>query len=285
MNARLYDPALGRFLSPDPYVQMPDFTQNFNRYSYCLNNPLRYVDKDGEIVWFVPVLIGVGVYALIEYGSQVVTNYMEKRTNPNCNYTTADILFNKIDWFDIAVEGVAGGLSVAFPAAATWIKYLSPVVENAVDLNFDGSSRVVFKDFGFGDYLMNTGLDVATTAMTDVVNWGITKKNPYSFDKSTPFQNKSLFERYDDVSMKDIMDKTFKDMPWDFGSSIIGNTAKQGWKSQYDEWKQQNQPYIPTYNPEFPYYYRKNTRPNDNSDNNEQFASQLSKYLQLNLLR
>ncbi|WP_255417328.1 RHS repeat domain-containing protein [Proteiniphilum sp. X52] len=31
MNARLYDPALGRFLSPDPYVQMPDFTQNFNR--------------------------------------------------------------------------------------------------------------------------------------------------------------------------------------------------------------------------------------------------------------
>ena len=34
MNARLYDPALGRFLSPDPYVQMPDFPQNFNRYSY-----------------------------------------------------------------------------------------------------------------------------------------------------------------------------------------------------------------------------------------------------------
>ncbi len=50
MNARLYDPALGRFLSPDPYVQMPDFTQNFNRYSYCLNNPLIYVDKDGEFI-------------------------------------------------------------------------------------------------------------------------------------------------------------------------------------------------------------------------------------------
>lgn len=48
MNARLYDAALGRFLSPDPYVQMPDFTQNFNKYSYCLNNPLCYVDKDGE---------------------------------------------------------------------------------------------------------------------------------------------------------------------------------------------------------------------------------------------
>ena len=50
MNARLYDAALGRFLSPDPYVQMPDFSQNFNRYSYALNNPLLYYDKDGEII-------------------------------------------------------------------------------------------------------------------------------------------------------------------------------------------------------------------------------------------
>ena len=48
MNARLYDPLLGRFLSPDPYVQAPDFSQNFNRYSYALNNPLRYTDESGE---------------------------------------------------------------------------------------------------------------------------------------------------------------------------------------------------------------------------------------------
>jgi RHS repeat-associated protein len=51
MNARLYDPALGRFLSPDPYMQSPDFSQNFNRYSYCLNNPLRYSDPSGKITW------------------------------------------------------------------------------------------------------------------------------------------------------------------------------------------------------------------------------------------
>ena len=28
------DPAAGRFLSPDPYVQAPDNTQNLNRYTY-----------------------------------------------------------------------------------------------------------------------------------------------------------------------------------------------------------------------------------------------------------
>ena len=48
MNARLYDPAIGRFLSPDPFVQDPLFSQNFNRYSYCFNNPLKYTDPDGE---------------------------------------------------------------------------------------------------------------------------------------------------------------------------------------------------------------------------------------------
>ena len=60
-NARLYDPALGRFLSPDPYVQMPDFSQNFNRYSYCLNNPLVYVDEDGESFILVAAIIGAWI--------------------------------------------------------------------------------------------------------------------------------------------------------------------------------------------------------------------------------
>ena len=53
MNARLYDAPLGRFLSPDPYVQAPDFSQSFNRYSYAWNNPLVYTDPDGEFVHLV----------------------------------------------------------------------------------------------------------------------------------------------------------------------------------------------------------------------------------------
>jgi len=48
LNARLYDPVLGRFMGVDPYVQSPDFTQSYNRYSYGLNNPLVYADPDGE---------------------------------------------------------------------------------------------------------------------------------------------------------------------------------------------------------------------------------------------
>ena len=47
MDGRMYDPALGRFLSPDPIVQAPDFTQGLNRYIYCLNNPLSFTDPSG----------------------------------------------------------------------------------------------------------------------------------------------------------------------------------------------------------------------------------------------
>jgi RHS repeat-associated protein len=47
MNGRLYDAELGRMLSPDPYVQVPEYSQNFNRYSYVLNNPLNKTDPTG----------------------------------------------------------------------------------------------------------------------------------------------------------------------------------------------------------------------------------------------
>ena len=47
MNGRMYDPVTSSFLSVDQYVQSPDNAQGFNRYAYCMNNPLRYVDPSG----------------------------------------------------------------------------------------------------------------------------------------------------------------------------------------------------------------------------------------------
>jgi hypothetical protein len=47
MNGRIYDPELGRMLSPDPFVQVPEYSQNFNRYSYVMNNPLNTTDPSG----------------------------------------------------------------------------------------------------------------------------------------------------------------------------------------------------------------------------------------------
>ncbi len=47
MNGRVYDPLVGRFLSADPLIQSPAFTQSFNRYSYVFNSPLSFTDPSG----------------------------------------------------------------------------------------------------------------------------------------------------------------------------------------------------------------------------------------------
>jgi len=64
MNARLYDPALGRLLSPDPFVKNPLFSQGFNRFTYAMNNPMKYTDPDGKNPL---VLIGIGIFLAFDY--------------------------------------------------------------------------------------------------------------------------------------------------------------------------------------------------------------------------
>jgi RHS repeat-associated protein len=56
INGRLYDPILGRMLSPDVVIQDDRSSQVYNRYSYCFNNPLRFTDPSGYVVeddWYV----------------------------------------------------------------------------------------------------------------------------------------------------------------------------------------------------------------------------------------
>lgn len=53
MQARYYDPVIGRFYSNDP-IGFRD-VHSFNRYAYANNNPYKYVDPDGrEVKFFGP---------------------------------------------------------------------------------------------------------------------------------------------------------------------------------------------------------------------------------------
>ncbi|MEW6536816.1 MAG: RHS repeat-associated core domain-containing protein [Candidatus Auribacterota bacterium] len=51
MNGRVYDPILGRFLSPDPHIESMGNPQTLNRYTYVRNNPLSYTDPSGYFSW------------------------------------------------------------------------------------------------------------------------------------------------------------------------------------------------------------------------------------------
>jgi RHS repeat-associated protein len=76
MNGRLYDPVVHRFLQPDNYIQDPHNTQNYNRYAYVLNNPLKYTDPSGEeIISFTAAVIIGAVIAATTYSIKASYTY------------------------------------------------------------------------------------------------------------------------------------------------------------------------------------------------------------------
>lgn len=106
MNGRMYDPQLGRFLSPDNYVQMPDNSQNFNRYSYCLNNPLKYTDPSGE---FWNLIFDAAVGGLFNWASHGF-----KYNAKGLGYFLTGAIAGAVS------TGVASGVNVAMAGGNFW---------------------------------------------------------------------------------------------------------------------------------------------------------------------
>ena len=105
MNGRLYDPLVCRFISTDNFVQQPFNSQSFNRYSYCLNNPLKYTDPSGELFGIDDIFFIIGGIAIGGYIGGVSTNKGE--LNPlRWDYKSIDT------YLGIGVGGIFGGTCV-----------------------------------------------------------------------------------------------------------------------------------------------------------------------------
>lgn len=98
---RLYDPVIARFFSPDNFVQAPEFTQSYNRYSYCLNNPLQYTDPSGESF----MTLGFAIGALTNVFSQMITG--------NINSASDFLSSAFIGGFAGVISGIAGNAALS----------------------------------------------------------------------------------------------------------------------------------------------------------------------------
>lgn len=153
MNARLYDPALGRFLAPDPFVQMPDLSQNFNRYSYAMNNPLRYVDEDGE---FIHIIIGAVIGGTANLIYKAVSGQLHSFKDGFAAFgigaaagglgaATGGLAF-------AAAGGAAGGIGgfLAGAAAGSASTAVMMPVQSAGNSLYFGDQFMSLKDYGLG---------------------------------------------------------------------------------------------------------------------------------------
>lgn len=145
MNARLYDPIVGRFLSPDPYVQAPDWSQNFNRYAYAMNNPFRYTDESGEFIIIIGIAAVAGMYA-----GGVIANNGE--FNPlNWDYSSASTWGGMFG--GLIVGGVSGvfGLAVGTTVAGSaFVSGLGGFSAGAITGAAAGAAGGFISGFGMG---------------------------------------------------------------------------------------------------------------------------------------
>ena len=109
MNGRIYDPQTCRFLSPDNYIQEPGNSQSFNRYSYCLNNPLKYNDPSGEYA-----LLDDAIVAILGGTINLIANVMEGNIHGN---VWACVGKGAAAFVSGAIAGVGG----IYPEAGGWV--------------------------------------------------------------------------------------------------------------------------------------------------------------------
>ncbi len=140
MNGRVYDPVLSRFLNPDPVIQKHDFTQNFNRYSYCLNNPFKYKDPSGKFI--ISSFFWGFVRALFK-GENVLKGGFNAVLNSLKIYAGLFIPDKKKDFFGKALDLVS---RFTWELPQTFVGYIFSQFRNvyvSVDVRFYGGATFV----------------------------------------------------------------------------------------------------------------------------------------------
>ncbi len=149
MNGRMYDPVIGRVLSPDNYVQDPTNTQCYNRYSYCLNNPLRYTDPSG---W----LSTISNNDLYEQYVNNQFNWLDGiASNPNRNPGCGD--YNGGSGFGFFA--MPGYTRIQGQDGLVWVPSSDVSYMNSTEIDklTDGFSLYSFNAFGRDNWLLSIG--------------------------------------------------------------------------------------------------------------------------------
>lgn len=83
LQTRYYDPITGRFLNADDTQYIKSEVLSANLYTYCLNNPIKYVDYNGRS--FITIfLIGLSIGVTIGFTASLVSDDIERLSEEYC---------------------------------------------------------------------------------------------------------------------------------------------------------------------------------------------------------
>ncbi len=150
MQARYYDPVIGRFYSNDPvgfeeHLARNGHTQGFNRYSYVRNNPYKYVDPDGRIDYSSWYQGGIKLY---QSQGKTATEFSNDvgLTNMKAAKTIAENVLNPtkkvgllMDAGEIAIEAVVKEDLPISELAGKVTSEVAGVMQDGIESDFGGN--------------------------------------------------------------------------------------------------------------------------------------------------
>lgn len=190
MNGRVYDPVLGRMLSPDNFVQAVFNAQNYNRYTYALNNPLIFTDPTGYwFGWDDAVVAGVGfVYGYLshgiktgDWGNQALINGAIMAGTAWMGYNTLGVSMTATEYVgNMAIQTIAGQVlpSITVPLSENFSVSGSPFFmlgSHGIALGFLLRMNL-HMDFGEG-YYADVGIGLGLVGST--IATGTNAKNTF----------------------------------------------------------------------------------------------------------
>lgn len=188
-QARYNSSNLGRFSSPDPFDAVStDLTlyqfnrflaqpQNWNKYTYCLNNPFRYVDMDGRhpvaallLALAARAATGAAIGAVVVGGIELMTQM---------------IMGGDINWDRVrnaAIAGAIGGAITGGASAIPMATFRGLAGKLAVAGVSNGVEGVVQRGLNGEE---NNIASILTDVLTGAIAYGATKHANELLDRSS----------------------------------------------------------------------------------------------------
>jgi len=195
-GSRYYDSDIGRFITRDTQFGRKAIPQSFNRYIYCLNNPLKYVDPDGKenASWLFDQ----------EQENEKVLQYSQAPQLIEYVYMEYD--YTLFAWYCIISGAILAGIG-----AVVFAPYLAPLIKTLKLLPSKVCSAITSAISGYFKWAMKNPLKAVVLG--------------YIFEKAADYiLEKIIFPLLEELAIKckELLMKAFG-YCWEHVSNILGD--------------------------------------------------------------